>query len=168
MVIVINLLISYQIIHTKSKVRFSIYSSRANSDADRYKPREFASVHGLRLSSLALMPGQWVWETPPCGGVDLSHESQPQLYHIWIKTSVPAISSPFSEEWYIPRSGLSSITGGLVRFAISFPSRLTFCSNWSILACNLSTVSTDNQDTRGQGTEGVIEKLKPESESIVD
>ena len=76
MVIVINLLISYQIIHTKSKVRFSIYSSRANSDADRYKPREFASVHGLRLSSLALMPGQWVWETPPCGGVDLSHESQ--------------------------------------------------------------------------------------------
>ena len=25
---------------------------------------------------LAFMPGQWVWETPLCSGVDLSHESQ--------------------------------------------------------------------------------------------
>ena len=24
---------------------------------------------------LAFMPGQWVWETPLCSGVDLSHES---------------------------------------------------------------------------------------------
>ena len=31
---------------------------------------------------IAFMPGQWVWETPLCSGVDLSHESQPQLYHI--------------------------------------------------------------------------------------
>ena len=31
---------------------------------------------------LAFMPGQWVWETPLCSGVDLSHESQMQLYHI--------------------------------------------------------------------------------------
>ena len=31
---------------------------------------------------LAFMPGQWVWEAPLCSGVDLSHESQPQLYHI--------------------------------------------------------------------------------------
>ena len=28
---------------------------------------------------LAFMPGQWVWETPLCSGVDLSHESQTQL-----------------------------------------------------------------------------------------
>ena len=31
---------------------------------------------------LAFIPGQWVWETPLCSGVDLSHESQTQLYHI--------------------------------------------------------------------------------------
>ena len=36
---------------------------------------------------LAFMPGQWVWETPLCSGVDLSHESQPQLYHILLLES---------------------------------------------------------------------------------
>ena len=36
---------------------------------------------------LAFMPGQWVWETPLCSGADLSHESQPQLYHILLLES---------------------------------------------------------------------------------
>ena len=36
----------------------------------------------MGFSFPAFMPGQWVWETPLCSGVDLSHESQPQLYHI--------------------------------------------------------------------------------------
>ena len=31
---------------------------------------------------IAFMSGQWVWETPLGSGVDLSHESQIQLYHI--------------------------------------------------------------------------------------
>ena len=36
---------------------------------------------------LAFMPGQWVWETPLCSGVDLSHESQPKFYHILLLES---------------------------------------------------------------------------------
>ena len=35
----------------------------------------------------AFMPGQWVWETPLCSGVDLSHESQTQLYQILLLES---------------------------------------------------------------------------------
>ena len=45
---------------------------------------------------LAFMPGQWVWETPLCSGVDLSHESQDN-YTIfasdWIDRRVRCISS---------------------------------------------------------------------------
>ena len=40
---------------------------------------------------LAFMPGQWVWETPLCSGVDLSHESQTQLYHILLFESKPPL-----------------------------------------------------------------------------
>ena len=35
---------------------------------------EFVGFH--RIVFLSFIPGQWVWETPPCGGVVLSHERQ--------------------------------------------------------------------------------------------
>ena len=55
----------------------------------------------LWIVFLSFIPGQWVWETPPCGGVVLSHERQ-KKYTIFHLQFQPFLTKQRSLADYIP------------------------------------------------------------------